>query len=107
MYTAGRQTFVSPILYKEWSERKRCFIATVLQLHLRLCHRNVQANQEEFKLNVTHQLLLYADHDVSLLGESIQTAKKNTELLLDDSKQIGLEANAESTNISSYFTNRM
>ena len=27
-------------------------------------------------MNVIHQLLVYADHDVSLLGESIQTAKK-------------------------------
>jgi len=41
---------------------------------------------------VTHQLPVYADHDVGLLGESIHTAKANTEGLLDDSKQIGLEA---------------
>jgi hypothetical protein len=32
---------------------------------------------------------------------------KNTEGLLDDSKQIGLEANAERTNISSCLVNRM
>jgi hypothetical protein len=59
-------------------------------------------------LNVTHQILVYADRDVSLLGESVQTAKKNTEgLLLDNSKQIGLEANATRTNISLCLMNRM
>jgi len=56
---------------------------------------------------VTHQLLVYADHDVSLLGENIQTAKKSTESLLDDSKQIGLETNGEKTNTSSCLVNRM
>ena len=56
---------------------------------------------------MTLQLLVYADHDVRLLGESTQTAKRNTEGLLDYSKQIGLEANAERTNISSCLTNRM
>jgi len=58
-------------------------------------------------LNVTHQLLVYAAHDVRLLGESIQTAKKNTEGFLDDSKQIGLEANGERANTSSCLMNRM
>jgi len=56
---------------------------------------------------VTHQLLVYADRDVRLLGERIQSAKKNTEGLLGDSKQIGLEANGERTNTSSCLTNRM
>jgi hypothetical protein len=36
--------------------------------------------------------MVCADHEVSLLGESIHTTKKNTESLLDDNKQIGLEA---------------
>jgi hypothetical protein len=48
---------------------------------------------------VTHQLVVYADRDVSLLSESIHTAKKNTEGLSDDSKQIGLEVNAEGTSV--------
>ena len=55
-------------------------------------------------MNVTLQLLVYADHDVRLLGESIQTAKKNTEGLLDDSKQTGLEANVERTTLESVFS---
>jgi hypothetical protein len=45
----------------------------------------------------THQLLVYAD-DVNVLGDNIDTTKKNTRTLIDDSKEIGLEVNAEKTN---------
>jgi hypothetical protein len=48
----------------------------------------------ELKLNGTHQLLAYAD-DVNLLGDNIDTMKKNTEILIDVSKEIGLEINIE------------
>jgi hypothetical protein len=41
-------------------------------------------------LNVTYQLLVYAD-DANLLVESIHTVKKNTEALLITSKYIVLE----------------
>jgi hypothetical protein len=47
------------------------------------------------KLNGTHQLLAYAD-DVNLLGDYIDTMKKNTETLIDASK-VGLEINVEKT----------
>jgi hypothetical protein len=38
------------------------------------------------KLNGTHQLLAYAD-EVNLLGDNIDTIKKNTEALIDGSKE--------------------
>jgi hypothetical protein len=48
------------------------------------------------KLNGTHQLLAYAD-DVNLLGDNKDTIKKNTEILIDSSKEVGLEINVDKT----------
>jgi hypothetical protein len=47
-------------------------------------------------LNGTHQLLAYADY-VNLLGDNIDTINKNTETLIDASKEVGLEINVEKT----------
>jgi hypothetical protein len=48
------------------------------------------------KLNGTHQLLAYID-DVNLLGDNIDTIRKNTETLIDASKEVGLEISVKKT----------
>jgi hypothetical protein len=57
---------------------------------------NVQENQVELKLNGTRQLLAYVD-DVKLLGDNIDTIKRNTENLIDASKEVRLEINVDKT----------
>jgi hypothetical protein len=47
-------------------------------------------------LNGTNQFLAYAD-DVNLLEVNMDTIKKNTETLIDASKEVGLEINIEKT----------
>jgi hypothetical protein len=58
--------------------------------------RRVHENQEGLKLNGTHQLLAYAV-DINKVTDSIDTMKKNTEAVLDASKEVGLEVNPEKT----------
>jgi hypothetical protein len=50
--------------------------------------RKVQETQVELELNGTHPPLVYAD-DVNLLGDNIDTIKKNTETLIGSSKEVG------------------
>jgi hypothetical protein len=68
--------------------------------------RKVQENKVRLKLNETHQLLAYAD-DVNLLGDNIDTIKKNTETLIDASKEVGLEINVEKLSICCNLVTRM
>jgi hypothetical protein len=35
--------------------------------------------------------------DVNVLGDNIDTIQKNTDTLIDDSKEVGLEVNTENT----------
>jgi hypothetical protein len=53
-------------------------------------------NEIGFELNGTHQLLVYAD-DENLLGDSLNTVRENSDTLLEASRDIGLEINAEKT----------
>jgi hypothetical protein len=61
--------------------------------------RRVQENQDDLKLNGTHQLLVYID-DVNILGKSVYTIQKSTEALVVSSKKIGRDINA---NIAKYM----
>jgi hypothetical protein len=58
--------------------------------------RKVQGNQVGLKLNWTHQLLVCAD-DLNLLKDNIDTIKKNTDALIEASKDVGLQVKAEKT----------
>jgi hypothetical protein len=61
---------------------------------LKYAIRKVQENQVGLKLKGTYQLLAYAD-DVNLLGDNLDTIKKNKETLIDASKKVDLEINVE------------
>jgi hypothetical protein len=58
--------------------------------------RKVQENQVGLKLNGTLQLLVYADC-INLLGDNIDTINKNIETLIDASKEVSLDVNADRT----------
>jgi hypothetical protein len=53
-------------------------------------------NQVELKLHGRLQLLIHAG-DMNPLEDDLNTPKRNTEALIDASKEVGLEVNAEKT----------
>jgi hypothetical protein len=50
--------------------------------------------------------MAYAD-DVNLLGDNIDTMNKNTQTLIDASKEVGLEVNVEKTKFMLVLGTRM
>jgi hypothetical protein len=56
----------------------------------------VQESQMGPKLNRKHQLLAYAD-DLNLLGDNIGTINRNTEILIDVSKEVVLKIKVKKT----------
>jgi hypothetical protein len=69
-----------------------CFFNFALEYDI----KNVQENQVGLKLNGTYHLLVYAD-DIHLLGDNNGAIKKNTETLIDSSKEVDLKVNTEKT----------
>lgn len=55
--------------------------------------RKAQEDKQGLEQNGTHQLLVCLHDDINLHDENINVIKKNTETLLDASKEIGLEGN--------------
>ncbi|KAJ4450010.1 hypothetical protein ANN_01417 [Periplaneta americana] len=69
------------ITHRLRSWRSPPFLVTRLVLH---------DNREGLKLNGLHQLVVYAD-DLNMLGENPQTIRENTGILLEETKEIGLD----------------
>jgi hypothetical protein len=58
--------------------------------------RKVQESKIGLILDGRHQLLAYA-YEVNLLGDNTDTVKRNVEIVIDSSREIGVEINEEKT----------
>jgi hypothetical protein len=68
--------------------------------------RKVQKNQMGWKLNRTHQLLICSDY-VNLLGDNIDSIKKNTDIFIDARKEVCLEVTHRQVSVCCCLVTRM
>jgi hypothetical protein len=69
--------------------KQDALLPLLVNFALQCAIRKVQENKVGLKLNGTNQLLVYA-YDVDLPGDNIDI-KKNTQTLIDASKEVGPE----------------
>jgi hypothetical protein len=62
-------------------------------------------NSLKFRRIVLSHVRVYAD-DVNLLGDSVDTIQKNTQTLIDASKEVGLKINTEKSKYSYMLLSR-
>jgi hypothetical protein len=77
-------------------KRGDALMPLLFNFDLQFAIMNAQETQTMLNLKGTHQLLAYAD-DINLLEDNIYAIKKHTETLIDASREVGLEVNAEKT----------
>jgi len=72
--------------------KQSALLLSLFNFTLEYAIRGIKVNQDDLKVHGIHQLLVCAD--VNILGGSICAVQKNTDALVVDSKEVGLEVNA-------------